>query len=156
MNTSAIRRLAILSTFIPLLCACGDDDNKSSKPPEPNFITVLVQTTGVVMGQDDHGENHTIPNVTVRVDMVKAGGQTFYYELPTNEAGAFSCPEVMFKLYREQPITSTGAVVGGHEQLPYIFNQKTLTLTWEEVDAVRNMGETYSWQPHLIIFGSTK
>jgi hypothetical protein len=53
------------------------------------------------------------------------------------------------------PITSSGVVIGGHELLPYIFSGKTMTLTWDQVYSVTDFGETYTWDPHLIIFGST-
>lgn len=156
MKTSTIRRLAFLGIFIPFLCACSDDSQSpEEEEPKPNYITVVVKTTGICHGQDDQGHIHAIPNLTVKVDIIKASGRTISFEAPTSETGQFQGPDAVFELYRQQPITCSGTVIGGLDDLPYVFSRKTLTLTWQQVSSVKDFGETYTWKPHLIIFGST-
>ena len=114
---------------------------------EPDYITVNVSTIGEV-----HYDNLCIDwleGLTVRIDIVKAGGETFTFERVTNKFCGFEVPTVSFKLYREQPIEAKANVQGGIQG--YEFVPAIKTLNWLDVYPMTDFGETYSWEVFLFI-----
>jgi hypothetical protein len=81
--------------------------------------------------------------VTVRVDIIKDGGERFHYFPVTDMSCKFTSSTATFKLYREQPIE----IIAYVEAVPAGFTQIQAVdyLSWDEVYPLYDFGETYNY-----------
>ena len=99
----------ILISFLGLLLMGGAfGDGCDEEEPKPDFITVNVTVEGSFLtqaeGQDLKLCTNDEYNRTVRVDIIKAGGERFNLFVQTEVHCVFQTEFKSFKLYREQPI----------------------------------------------------
>ena len=123
--------------------------------PKPDYITVVVKVSGLLnyrnLNTNTTGCDSLEINVPMRVVITKDGGENFIL-FPTTGPGScyYTSEQVSFKLYREQPIevdASTEYVPAGYTQ-----SEGYSLLGWEDVYPGKDFGETYSWQPSVMVY----
>jgi hypothetical protein len=129
-----------------------------------NYVTVVVQTKACVTVEYlvEGNTNHTKwAGGPLHIEINEAGGERVTFEKTTDAGG---CTEVVtgtFKLYKEQPVTViatiTGSTVpvelggGPWDPAKYDVVNNFDQLTWAEIDAMVDFGDTYDWNPVLEI-----
>lgn len=106
---------------------------------EKNYIAVTVNCSVRVVverGDPDIGVNiENLEGVEVKIDMVKAGGETKTFYRTTSGTTGYTAPvEGTFNLYKEQPITVYARVwtyPEGYENIT--FPVKSRTWTWDQI-----------------------
>jgi hypothetical protein len=126
---------------------------------KPDYITVNVDAfANVKIGKWIDGQNVVVawPNTQVEISIVKAGGEHVDGFRTTDSSGITSSLVGSFKLYREQNIsvlvsvTPNSAIpeaVGGGAFDPakhFLYNAWE-ELSWAQVYASKDFGETYNW-----------
>ena len=126
---------------------------------KPDYITVTVDAfANVTIGKWISGQNVVVPwpNTQVQISIVKAGGERVDAVKTTDSYGVTESVVGTFKLYREQNIqvlvsvTPNSAIPeelggGGYDPARHFVNNAWEELTWDQVYASRDFGETYSW-----------
>ena len=135
----------IISLLGLLIIAGAFDEGCEEEEPKPDYITVNVTADRTVLNFGDCID--WLEGLTVRIDIVKAGGETFTFERATDQNCRFAVPSVSFKLYREQPIVATARVQGGIQGYEFIPAKETLS--WSDVYPGKDFGETYAWETTL-------
>ncbi len=124
-----------------------------------DYIDVYVNAfANVKIGKWIDGQNVVVPwpNTQVEISIVKAGGERVDGLQTTNSSGITGSITGSFKLYKEQNIrvrvsvTPNSAIpeeVGGgaYDPANHILNNAWEDLTWAQVSASKNFGETYNW-----------
>ena len=125
----------------------------------PDYITVNVDAyTNVKISKLISGQNIVVPwpGNQVKISIVKSDGNHVDGFKTTDGGGITDSVIGTFKLYREQYIrvfvsfVIDGAipdVLGGgvYDPVIHILNNPWQELTWAEVNAVKDIGETYNW-----------
>lgn len=126
---------------------------------KPDYINVTVDAfANVKIGKWTDGKNVVVawPNTQVEISIVKAGGEHVDGFKTTDSSGITSSLVGSFKLYREQNIsvlvsvTPNSAIpeaVGGGAFDPakhFLYNAWE-ELSWAQVYASKDFGETYNW-----------
>jgi len=126
----------------------GCDEEK----PKPDYITVNVIAEGNILLKDNTTDSlscdNRITNITVRVDVIKAGGEQVNFFVILGQGSCyFKTGTATFKLYREQPIeviAYTEAVLPGFTQIKAVAY-----LSWDDVYPGKDFGSTYTWEPFM-------
>ncbi|NNG26465.1 MAG: hypothetical protein HKM87_03000 [Ignavibacteriaceae bacterium] len=142
----------ILSLLSLLLISGAFTEGCEEEEPKPDYITVNVTAAGNMLLKDNTtGElscDSRITSIPVRVDMIKAGGETFtFYATLGPENCYIEAGPATFKLYREQPIeviAYTETVLPGFTQI-----RASEFLSWDEVYPGKDFGETFAWEAWL-------
>lgn len=138
----------IIISFLSLLLIAGAfGDGCEEEEPKPDYITVNVTTEGKfrlqLVGQTATFCYHEMYGKTIRVDVIKDGGERFNLFTQTDNSCNFSTSAVSFKLYREQPIeiiTYLEQVDSGYTQVRGVDY-----LSWDAVFPQHDFGETYNY-----------
>ena len=144
----------ILISFLGLLLIAGAfGDGCEEEEPKPDYITVIVTTKGRVMSKEVGNPvllcYQPLQGLTVRVDVIKDGGERFNLFAETDMSCRFESKSVSFKLYREQPIE----IIAYAEQVPGGVTQVEGIdyLSWDEVYPQYDFGETYSYTSNVTV-----
>ena len=144
----------IISVLALLMVAGSFGDGCEGEEPKPDYITVNVTTEGVfrfrligspivTCGSDIYGE-------TVRVDVIKAGGERFNLFTTIQPNGCrFNTSAVSFKLYREQPIEVIAYLEFVDSGYTQVRGQDLLS--WDEVYPGTDFGETFNYTANVMI-----
>ena len=146
----------IIISFIGLLMfagAFGEGCEEEEQEPKPDYITVNVTTKGKVLSKKVGNPvllcYQLLQDLTVRVDVIKAGGERFNLFTQTGTDCRFQTELVSFKLYREQPIE----IIAYAEQVPGGVTQVEGTdyLSWDEVYPMYDFGSTYNYTSDVTV-----
>ena len=145
----------IIISLLGLLFIAGDfvGGCEEEEEPKPDYITVNVTTNGSLLkrltGSTVTSCEQITIGVTVRVDVIKAGGERFNLFTQTDSNCNFTAEAVSFNLYREQPIE----VIAYAEQVPagYTQVQGVDYLSWDEVYPQKDFGDTYAYSSEVSI-----
>lgn len=115
---------------------------------EEDYITVVVVVDTLVLLVDINDKpviNDYAEGVNIQITMTKDGGERVVLNRQLNEVGVFNGATGTFKVYKEQPVecyVTATQNYGLYAQVePYIE-----TLSWDEIDAAVDFGDTYTWQ----------
>lgn len=145
----------VIISFLALLMIAGSfGDGCEGEEPKPDYITVYVTTEGQfryrLVGSEVTTCGRDIWGRTVRVDVIKAGGERFnLFTTIQPDYCKFNVSSVSFKLYREQPIEIIAyleAVDSGYTQV-----RGQDLLTWDEVYPAKDFGETFNYSAFVEI-----
>jgi len=126
---------SIVSLFVLIsLSGCDELDFETE-----NYIVVTINCGArvyVERGDPNIGANlENLGGAEVKIDMVKAGGETkTFYRTTTSEFGYITPVEGTFNLYKEQPITVYATVYStpvGYEDVSWPMRSKTWT--WDQI-----------------------
>lgn len=141
MKKSLIRYLSFFLNIIivaNLISGCEDKDED-----KPNYITVTVSSSIHTLTCQPDGTNYQNDGVhEVRLEMIKAGGERFVFDLTANQ-GWTDIVKGSFKLYREQFIDVVATTQGG------MWDRNERTLFWKDVYPTKDFGEEYYWIAHI-------
>jgi hypothetical protein len=146
-------RKIVLSLLGFLMIAGGFNEGCEEEEPKPDYITVNVTTKGIVRSKKVGSSilmcYQPLQSLTVRVDVIKAGGERFNLFAETGMDCDFQTESVSFKLYREQPIE----IKAYSEQVPGGVTQVEGTdyLSWDEVYPQFDFGETYNYTSDVTV-----
>ena len=136
-----------------LLMGGAFGDGCDEEEPKPDFVTVNVKAEGRFLlrleGQEPTLCSNDMYGKTIRVDMIKAGGERFNLFVQTEVHCYFQTEFKSFKLYREQPIE----IVAYLEQVDSGYTQIRGVdyLSWDEVYPKHDFGETYDYTSYVEI-----
>ena len=145
----------IIISLLGLLFIAGDfiGGCEEEEEPKPDYITVNVTTNGSLLrrltGSPVTSCDVFTRGVTVRVDVIKDGGERFNLFTQTDSHCDFTAETVTFNLYREQPIEVIAyaeQVTAGHTQI-----QGVDYLSWDEVYPQKDFGDTYAYSSEVTI-----
>ena len=149
MKTKII--ISLLGLFF--ISGAFGDGCEEEEEPKPDYITVNVKTEGELLTEDTNSHiracsDHT-RGKTVRVDVIKAGGEQFNFYNVTDSNCKFTSETATFKLYREQPIE----IIAYAEEVPGVFTQVRGVdyLSWDEVYPQYDFGDTYNYTSLVLI-----
>jgi hypothetical protein len=115
---------------------------------KPDYITVICQVQGSAYLLDEN--DNILPErpigLLINMEVIKAGGENYVFQEAVNVWGLVG-GHCTFKLYREQDIEAIVRVQGSFKDYYPLLPTQSKTLTWEQVKAVTDFGETYSWYP---------
>lgn len=135
-----------------LLIAGAFGEGCEEEEPKPDYITVNVTIKGGVYVK--HTGNEILvctalhQGITIRVDVIKAGGERFNYFPITNAMSCkFETGTATFKLYREQPIE----IIAYVEEVESGYTQVRGVdfLSWDEVYPSHDFGDTYNYTSNV-------
>ncbi len=120
---------------------------------EEDYITVVVVVDTLVLLVDAADRpviNDYAEGTNIQITMTKAGGERVVLNREINEVGVFRGATGTFKVFKEQPVecivTATETYGLYNQVAPYY-----VTLSWEEIDAAADFGDTYTWTVDAII-----
>ena len=130
---------------IALLFVCVGLSGCEILEPKPDYITVTMDVAaGVSLRDKNNNPVSGIPisGITVRIDLIKDGGETLTFYRTTDDYGV--CPPAMgsFKLYKEQPIVCIVIAEGVFQDFSPI-GADSETLTWAQVSASTDIGGSF-------------
>ena len=145
MNKHAIYIFSILIAVLlsVLLSGCEELDKLIEEASEPDYIIVNIESKAVVYTLLSSGIEEHIADITVMIEMAKAGGETFTFYKTTDEYGYTETVTGSFNLYNEQDVgcTARPTGIGSWTNIPI----SSKTLSWETVDATCDFGDIYTW-----------
>lgn len=119
---------------------------------KPDYITVICQVQGSAYLLDEN--DNILPEkpigLLIRIDVIKDGGENYVFQEAVNEWGLVG-GYCTFNLYREQGIEAIANVQGSYNDYYPLLPTQSKTLTWEQVNAVADFGESYSWYPMFYV-----
>ena len=156
MNLKIVTILILIIMVTVGFCGCNEEkviddlDSLDNDPSKPNYINVTVSAKAVFMKMISRGDTveedvyETVPGINVEIEMNKAGGVNMKFYDTTNSKGSTGYHWYTFKLYREQPINFYANLDGSHpiELSDYQISSGYHTITWEEVDALADIGDS--------------
>lgn len=132
--------LIIISSIF--LSGCQELDSLIEGVSKEEYITVIIEANARVYEARKEGDVYAI-GTQVIFEMIKDGGERFTFYESTGLGGLTKKVSCSFNLYKEQDIECIAQITGVSTK--WIIDQSFQTLTWEQVDAVANFGDTYTW-----------
>ena len=150
------KKFKLIGVFILLICIFLSGCEELEKFSKPEYITVTVRCSVDVQTWDGSSENNwnDVNGILVKVEIIKDGGERVSEIVTTNNIGW--TPEVCgtFNVYNKQSIVCIANIVDTFEKLPnYTFSGSEWTLTWDQLDATYDFGDSGEWSPQLIVKG---
>ena len=151
------KNLIIFILVFLLICTGLSGCEELEKLDEPNYITVTVKCTTIVemwIGSF-HDTTKDVKNILVKVEIIKDGGERVSETVATNNNGYTSVVTGTFNVYKEQSICCIANVIlsSVEHYSDYTFNSEEWTLTWSQLDANYDFGDSAEWSPTLKVKG---
>jgi hypothetical protein len=118
-----------------------------------DYITVhcSARITATLFDKNNNSLWEFPVDLPIKVDFIKDGGERFTLTCKIDLVGGADTETVSFKLYKEQPIEAVMTVQGGYKDYDPTVAVQYQTLSWEQVKAVVDFGDEYSWTPHFYV-----